>query len=365
MKTFSEDFFAESNFIKSQIEFNYLDNQAPIEGEHDSNTLVNEGDICSSNNQIKNQDEVYHIAYNVNDGFIHIMGASVISVLENNKDKKFVVHIFTDGHSEENSQKIEELARKWHCHCILYTIDMKPFEDFHIKVARFSRITYARLYMPKVIKKQAKRFIYLDADTMCCGDFKELWHLDMNGAPMGAVSEHPEAVTYRAGHLKLKNGKYFNDGVMLIDIDAWEKEQITEKSFAYQNEPRERFLGQSQDVLNLVFDGTNYFLPAKYNAFGGAVNFNGEPVIAHWTGRRKPWQMVVTDIDAQWRYYNDLSPWESITNILPIKKPENYHDFQQWGRYEKSKGNYGKYMQGIFWYAVLRTIYKLGGNKKN
>ena len=130
--------------------------------------------------------------------------------------------------------------------------------------------------------------------------------------------------------------------------------------FSYQNEPRDRFLGQSQDVLNLVFDGMNYFLPAKYNAFGGAAHYDGIPCIAHWTGRRKPWQMVVTDIDAEWRYYNELSPWDSITNILPIKKPENYHDFQQWGQYQKSKGHYGKYLQGLFWYAALRALYKLG-----
>ena len=66
MKTFSKDFFQIKNFIKERIDFNY--------------SSTDEG--------------AYHIAYNVNDGFIHIMGVSVVSVLENNKDKNFVVHIF-------------------------------------------------------------------------------------------------------------------------------------------------------------------------------------------------------------------------------------------------------------------------------
>ena len=83
------------------------------------------------------------------------------------------------------------------------------------------------------------------------------------------------------------------------------------------------------------------------------------------TGRRKPWQMVLTDIDALWRKYNALAPWETIAHVLPVKKPENYHDFQQWGDYQKKQGHYGKFLQGIFWYSVLRVIYKLGGNKKN
>lgn len=339
MKEFPSNFFEEAIFIKSKIDYNFLD--------------------------LKPGEQAYHVAYNVNDGFIHIMGASVVSVLETNKEQPFVFHLFTDGYSEENSKKIEQLAKDWGCRCILYHLDMKPFEDFHIKVARFSRITYGRIYMPKVLKKYTDHCIYLDADTMCCGSLRELWELDMNGAAMGAVSEHPEAVTYRVGYLNLKNGKYFNDGIMLIDINQWEKQEITKKAFSYQNEPPKRFLGQSQDVLNLVFDGTNYFLPSKYNRSGGDPEGQADTVITHWTGRRKPWQMVVTERDAQWRMYNEKSPWETITNILPIKKPENYHDFQQWGRYQKSLGHYGKYLQGMFWYAALRTVYKLGGNKKN
>ena len=66
------------------------------------------------------------------------------------------------------------------------------------------------------------------------------------GKAMGAVSEKPEAVTYRAGYLKLSSGKYFNDGIMLVDVDAWENQQITEQCFAYQCEPKDRFLGQSR-----------------------------------------------------------------------------------------------------------------------
>ena len=78
-------------------------------------------------------------------------GVACVSVLENNKDMSFVFHIFTDGYSKDSQEKINELAKQWQCACILYRLNMTPFEDFHIKVARFSRITYARIYMPKVI----------------------------------------------------------------------------------------------------------------------------------------------------------------------------------------------------------------------
>ena len=58
MKSFSDNFFSKDNFITTQYDYNYLKESQPS---------------C-------------HICYNVNNQFIHIMGVSIISVLENNKE---------------------------------------------------------------------------------------------------------------------------------------------------------------------------------------------------------------------------------------------------------------------------------------
>ena len=332
MKNFEPDFFDLKNFIANKKIFDY-----------------------SPNNVSKR----YHIAFNVTDNFIMMTGVACVSVLENNKDMHFVFHIFTDGYSKNNQEKIDALAKQWQCTCILYQLNMTPFEDFHIKVARFSRITYARIYMPKVLKGMTRRFLYMDADTACMKSLKEIFELDLSGAPMAAISEDPYSVKYRSDYLKLTSGKYFNDGVMLIDVDEWERQHITEQAFSYQCEPKQRFLGQSQDVLNLVFDGRNCFFPPQFIALGGEANEKREGIIVHWTGRCKPWNMVLHDSDKKWRIYNALSPWETITNILPIKKAENYHDFKLWGKYQKNHGNLWGYIVGLFWYSWLRMRYKL------
>lgn len=335
MKTFSPDFFASSNFIKDVQTFDY-------------------GPTGKQN----------HICYNINDGYFYILGASIISVLENNKDLHFTFHIFTDGYSKENAAKVATIARQWHCKCILYTFKMEQFQDFHIKVARFSRITYGRIYMPKVLQKLTKRFLYLDADTICLGSLQGLLNYDLQGKAIGCVLEAEDVVEPFCKFAKLKNHIYFNDGVMLVDVAEWEKERITERAFAYQLEPKEHFKGQSQDVLNRTFDGDLCLLPLKFNSVGGGCHDEGDAVIVHWTGRMKPWQMVLTKFDKKWRKYNALSPWETITNILPIKEPQNYHDFEQRGRYQKAHGNEKGYLQGMFWYGLLRTRYKLKEGEK-
>lgn len=55
-------------------------------------------DKCNYRKEIKSIE--YHICYNVNNSFFYIMGASIISILENNKNLNLVFHIFTDGYSE-------------------------------------------------------------------------------------------------------------------------------------------------------------------------------------------------------------------------------------------------------------------------
>ena len=89
MKSFSDNFFSEENFIVTQYDYNYL----------------------------KNPQQTCDICYNVNNQFIHIMGASIVSILETNKEMHFTFHIFTDGCDEENRSKVKVLAQKWKCRC--------------------------------------------------------------------------------------------------------------------------------------------------------------------------------------------------------------------------------------------------------
>ena len=66
MKSFGNSFFYVNNFLVSKLEYRYSESKK----------------------------KEYHITYNVNDDFIPIMGASMISVLENNQDVTVVFHIF-------------------------------------------------------------------------------------------------------------------------------------------------------------------------------------------------------------------------------------------------------------------------------
>lgn len=159
MKTFEDGYFVPARFLKGVETF--------------------------SKNAEKTDKAPLHVAYNVNDGYFQIMGASLVSVLENNAHRAVMFHIFTDGYSKENAQKMEQLADRYGCVIKLYTLHMEPFADFHVKVERFSRITYGRIVMPLILAAETDHFLYLDADTMVIRPLDELLSLGPYGKSYG------------------------------------------------------------------------------------------------------------------------------------------------------------------------------------
>jgi len=299
-----------------------------------------------------------HIAFNVNDAYFRQAAVAIISVLENNKNKNFTFHIFTDAYEQESAGKLKLIAEKYNIKLCIYAIDMNILAGFHIKVKRFSRVTYLRLIMPKILK-DINYFLYMDADMVCLGDLWQLNDIDFKGKAFAAVSDLPEAVEYRTKFLKLKNDKYFNDGMMFVNVHNWNRLQITEKAFTFKGADPKRFLGQNQDILNLVMDGDIIFLDKKFNVMQESTDVK-DCVIYHFFGRFKPWEMELNKYDALWRKYLELSPWPALTDKFPPKKPQYYHDYKKVAKYYKENNNWLNMIESYFWYSILKIRLKLG-----
>ena len=303
-----------------------------------------------------NKENIIHIAFNSDDKFFMQMGVTVVSIVENNKDKCFSFHVFCDGVSDDNLAKVKQLAEKYQQNFYVYIMDMKPFQTFHIKTKHFSRVTYLRSVMPKILKLLTDKYLYMDADMLCVGDISEITSIDLDGYPFAAASETPQAVAYKTSFLHQKSGKHFNDGLMWIDIAEWEKEQITEKIFSYQGADPRRFSGQSQDIMNLVLDGEIKFIDRRFN--GGS---DKGVLIYHFCGRNKPWHMVISERDKLWRHYLDLSPWPSLPDPLPPKEPSHYYNYKLLMELAWRKKEIIKTFEYMFWYSVLKIQFKLRG----
>lgn len=184
--------------------------------------------------------------------------------------------------------------------------------------------------------------------------------IDLEGKVLAAVSDLPEAVKTRSDFLGLKSGKYFNSGVLWIDTEKWEENSITEKAFSYQGRDPKSFTCHDQDVLNLVMDGDIKFIDEKFNHLGcDGSKVPERCIIYHFFGREKPWNLALTEYDKMWRRYLDISFWDSVDDPLPERKPENYHNFKQAGKFFRKHHNWQNALKCYLWYAILKVRLKI------
>ena len=330
-----KDYFNEDKFVKKTI------------------------DIEAEKEQHAGQDKM-HICFNVDKNYFDQLGVMATSILETNRDLDLEFHVFINEIAEDDLEKVRQLVKKYEQAFHIYLMNMEPFSKFHLLHQRYSHVGYFRIYMPKILKRYTDRFLYIDADMVCLGSLRPFLEIDFDGTPFAAVSDVADAVKTRLDFLKLKNDKYFNAGMMWINVEEWEKQQITERCFEYTGKDPKMFMGHDQDVLNLALDGNFVLLPNKFNFLGGMGSSGPEDTIFyHFFGRTKPWEICLNEFDELWWQANDLSLWRHARIKYPPLQPRYYHDYKYAGKYYSKKKEHLKAWKCYLIYSYLKMRYKL------
>ena len=333
----NEDYFAEDNFVKETID---------IEAEKQQHADIKR--------------DTMHICFNIDKNYFDQLGVMATSVLETNRDLDLEFHVFINEIADADLLKARQLVKQYGQGFHIYVMNMEPFSKFHLLHQRHSYVSYFRIYMPKILKKFTKHFLYVDADMICLGSLKPFLEMDFKNTPVAVVSDVPEAVKIRTAFLKLKNRKYFNSGMMYINVEEWEKQLITEKCFEHTGKDPKMFLGHDQDVLNIVLDGNFILVSEKFNFLGGMGAKGPEGTIFyHFFGRTKPWEICLNEFDEIWWHYNDISLWRKERMKYPPLKPKYYHDYKYAGKYYSQKNEYFKALKCYLIYSYLKIRFKL------
>lgn len=175
-------------------------------------------------------------------------------------------------------------------------IDVGRFDRF-FTLPHLSKMTFARLLIPEMMGPAVRRVLYLDVDLLILRDLRELAAADLGDKVMGGVHDRGDAKMKRGDpdfHNLPKVSDYFNCGVLLIDLQRWRAEGISEKALAYlEQNPRTPF--GDQDALNVALDGRWQILDPRWNFQRHALVSLGRlpraerPYIVHFVMAEKPW----------------------------------------------------------------------------
>lgn len=244
--------------------------------------------------------------------YIMPLAAMIKSALTTLDTRRAVLlYVIDAGIHDEDKQRslhswvFDHLTVQW------VQVDSRSYS--HLPVwGRMRSTTYARLLMPDVLPRSFHKALWLDCDLIVKRNLAEVWETDMGDHAVLAVQDMVVPyVSSRYGIAPYKelgmarDAKYFNTGVMVVNLDRWRQHDVTSRVLAYLRQYRKTMCFWDQEGLNAVLVGQWGELDPRWNqiaSVSGRSFFTVEhldqttyqhvvrdPWIVHFAGFWKPW----------------------------------------------------------------------------
>ena len=159
---------------------------------------------------------------------------SINSIINNSKSKNLSFYIIHDSPSDF-SNLIDKYLSDYKNIISIFKFDFDSIDFPKITDAHVSKATYFRLFFQKYLPEDIEFITYVDSDIICLRDpetdVKEaIKKINKNNLLLGAISEGKGTKNNQI-RLDMKSDKYFNAGVMIINLKEWRAKIQISKSF--------------------------------------------------------------------------------------------------------------------------------------
>ena len=242
-------------------------------------------------------------------------GIMLFSVLRANPGERFEIHLLSDRMRRRDLRKVTALAKRAGSHCTVYDIAPNLVGYTRVAGGHLSRAAYARLLIADLLPASLKHILYLDCDVVCTGALRPLWQLAQTIPLLGMVPDRA-GERWKAQLGLPSDALYFNSGVLMINLDAWRKENLADRITDWLSANPQKISLADQDAINACLQGQITPLPDHWNLQIGidsgpipAVRLS-EAALLHYTGTHKPWRYRFDGPGAAiFRESKRASPW--------------------------------------------------------
>lgn len=236
------------------------------------------------------------------DNYAPHLCASMASIIANT-GRELRFNILNSGLSECSKGNIAQLCAE-NVYIDFLEVDKSLFENFYV-IAKHISLESCYRYCIERIKPDIDKAIYLDCDTIVLGDIGGLFDIDISDVCAGVVDD-----VIRESYIKsLGLSRYFNSGVMLLNLAKMREINAAQKLFEISAKLSGKTKYLDQDALNIIFSGDEKFLPQRWNSVAPLFRRKPKmkyavqsdirdavynPGIVHFTGPDKPWKIPYT-----------------------------------------------------------------------
>lgn len=211
-----------------------------------------------------------NIVYHSSDSFAPVLAVSIMSVMVNNtQTENITFYVIENKISEDNKSKLKGMVKEYGREIIFIPMpDLK--KDFNLNLLLVQKKwvfdSYCRMFLGTILPPTEDRTLYLDCDTLCHSDISEYYNTSLEGYCCAGVTDCLGEKYYEYFEMN-ESSRYVNSGAILINLDAWRKENIEQKVVDYVASKKGYVFFMEQSVLNIVLQDKIKIVHPKYNTF--------------------------------------------------------------------------------------------------
>ena len=278
------------------------------------------------------QHDTIHVALASDCNYVIPLSVAICSAATNcDKRRPIVFHVIQNGIERQLRERVErslENCRFPDARLQWISIPLDHVAGLPIANSYLSALTYARLLIPDLLPGDVTKVLYLDADVVVTGNLAELWDTEIGSRAVFAVRDLIAFVGAPRGIAMYRqlgipaDSKYFNAGVLLMNLTKWRDERISARVFDYMRRNRATLQMEDQEGLNaILFDDWgelpfrwNWQIPWRMVRLGRRsmpwTPNEATKNIIHYTSAEKPW-LPGCDIKEKQEFfeYLDRTDW--------------------------------------------------------
>ena len=268
-----------------------------------------------------------HVACAAEGDYVPHSAAMLHSVLSHTGARRVTVHYLHDPGLDRES--LARLARM--VEGLGSEINLLPIPDERVQgltTKGFTlKATWYRIFLPDLLPGVDK-IVYLDGDLLALESLEELWSTDLTDHTAAAVANVlPRHYAGRLAEAGLDPARYFNAGVMVMNLDAMRNQGSSAALLRYGRERADRLVLRDQDALNAILGPSCVSLHPRWNCMNALwvypwaeevfgperlAEARRDPAIRHFEGPSftKPWHLTGDpEARAVYKAHRSATPW--------------------------------------------------------
>ena len=243
------------------------------------------------------------------DNYAQHIAVVIASIMAKTKER-VCFYVINDNISKDKIEKLKNTADTFKAQIEFITVSEDKFINVYLS-GHVSKAAYFRLALADILRNDIEKVIYLDVDLLVFDDINKLWQIDLENLPLAAVPDYGIMASGRLCKQKKQviglpvGEKYFNSGVLVVNLKEWRKEDYTKQILEIIN--NNQFPHHDQDALNKLFMHKWKELELRWNVIppiyylfnkvvfnkklrNSALKAKSDIAILHYAGSYKPWQ---------------------------------------------------------------------------